>query len=270
MLPRGQALRSREGTGGPSAGPACPGQPRHRSAQHHALTSWSHGARARALHSSCHLSWCWHSSLHRRLHQRGSAVDVHATLPGRETRPQQSPVTQAHAAQLGKPVLAMPVTSSMVNASLRLLLWAEAGTMGYSGGSAGHSALALVPAQVLALAAGCLGSEEEHWSGDAGFSRSRRRKKGVFFHPLQQATTNILPAPEEAARDKPERSPGRRSSLPPGPAAGRKPAGGSAAACSWLPGGCSGRTTEDTHTQITALTRHDIGREGMGSCDRRC
>lgn len=186
MLPRGQALRSREGTRGPSAGPACPGQPRHRSAQHHALTSWSHGARARALHSSCHLSWCWHSSLHRRLHQRGSAVDVHATLPGRETRPQQSPVTQAHAAQLGKPVLAMPVTSSMVNASSRLLLWAEAGTMGYSGGSAGHSAPALVPAQVLALAAGCLGSEEEHWSGDAGFSRSRRRKKESSSTPCNR------------------------------------------------------------------------------------
>lgn len=113
---------------------------------------------------------------------------MHATLPGRETSPQQSPVTQAHAAQLGKPALAMPVTCSTVSASQRLLRWAGAGTMGCSVGSAGHLAPAPVPvlAQVLALAAGCLGSEEEHWSGDAGFSRSRRRRKEFSSTPCNR------------------------------------------------------------------------------------
>lgn len=43
----------------------------------------------------------------------------------------------------------------------------------------------------------------------------------------------------------PRRSRGRRSSWPPGPAAERRPAGGSAAACSWPPGGCSAHTTGD-------------------------
>lgn len=64
--------------------------------------------------------------------------------------------------------------------SHRLLLWAVAGMRGYSAGSAGHLALAQAPvpvqALVLALAAGCLGSKEEHWSGDAGFSRDRTRR----------------------------------------------------------------------------------------------
>lgn len=97
MLSWGPALWLWEGMVGLSAGPTCPGQPGHRSAKTHTLTSWSHGARARALHSSCHLSWGWHSSLHRRLHQRGSTIYMHATLSRRETRPQQKVLS----AQLG-------------------------------------------------------------------------------------------------------------------------------------------------------------------------
>lgn len=110
-----------------------------------------------------------------------------------------------------------PSLPCTAHASCRLLLWAVAGTKGYSAGSAGHLALAQAPVPVqapaLALAAGCLGSEEEHWSGDAGFSRGRRRRKEFSSTPPpQQAATNILPTPDEAARDKPARSPGRRSS----------------------------------------------------------
>uniref|UniRef100_A0A8C9U4D9 tRNA(Phe) (4-demethylwyosine(37)-C(7)) aminocarboxypropyltransferase n=2 Tax=Serinus canaria TaxID=9135 RepID=A0A8C9U4D9_SERCA len=44
------------------------------------LTSWSHGARAWALHRGCHLSRGWHSPLHGWLHQRRSAIDVHPAL----------------------------------------------------------------------------------------------------------------------------------------------------------------------------------------------
>lgn len=69
----------------------------------------------------------------------------------------------------------------------------------------------------------------------------------LLLSTSQQAAANVLPAPIKTVRDKPVRSLGRRSSLPPGPVAEHKPAGGSAAACSWLPGGCSGRTTENTH-----------------------
>lgn len=103
------------------------------------------------------------------------------------------------------------------HASCRLLLWAAAGTRGYSAGSAGHLALAQAPvlaqALALALAAGCLGSEEEHWSGDAGFSRGRRRRKEFSSTPSpRQPATDILPTLDEAERDKPARSPGRRSS----------------------------------------------------------
>lgn len=91
---------------------------------------------------------------------------------------------------------ATPTPSLHSTVSHRLLLWAAAGTMGCSVGSAAHLALvqAPVPVQALApaLAAGCLGSEEEHWSGDAGFSRSRRRRKEFFYRSPLHSRLPVL------------------------------------------------------------------------------
>lgn len=54
-----------------------------------------------------------------------------------------------------------------------------AGRKGESVGSSVHLDLARaqVQAQALELAAGCLGSEVERWSGDAEFSKDRRERK---------------------------------------------------------------------------------------------
>lgn len=88
----------------------------------------------------------------------------------------------------------------------RLLLWAVAGTMGCSAGSAAHwalaQALALAQAQALALAlaAGCLGSEEEHWSGDAGFSREGRRRKEFFPTATPQRLLPMSSQPQVSSK----------------------------------------------------------------------
>lgn len=141
---------------------------------------------------------------------------MHPTLPSRESRAQRSPVTGQVGPSWESWSRQRPSLPQKGRASRRLLLWAVAGMRGCSAGSAGRlapaQALALARAPALALAAGCLGSAEAHWSGGAGFSRSRGTKEFSSAHPWQQAATDILPTPGRAARDKPVRSPGRRSS----------------------------------------------------------
>lgn len=96
---------------------------------------------------------------------------------------------------------------SLLHSSCRAgsyLLWAVAGMRGCSVGSAARWALAQAPvlaqALALALAAGCLGSEEEHWSGDAGFSRAGRRRKEFFSTPTPQRLPPLSSQPQMSSK----------------------------------------------------------------------
>lgn len=120
---------------------------------------------------------------------------MHPALPGRDTACQGHPDTRA-CAPAGTAAAGTAHFSCTAHVLCRLLLWAVAGMMGCSAGSAARWALAQAPvlaqALALALAAGCLGSEEEHWSGDAGFSRGGRRRKEFFSTATPQKLPPIL------------------------------------------------------------------------------